>query len=124
MVSNASFNNNSTKFRYYNHTDALNDWIKKVKSKKVLKKRQTKGQDLRIMAVLTTAIVRAEQDLKKKQAERAQKWSQIRLRLSKPVNSDDESEHKKEIDNLWNCELNGLNSFINNLNQIKSPVVR
>lgn len=124
MVSNASFNHSSTKFRYYNHTDALNDWIKKVKSKKVLKKRQTKGQDLRIMAVLTTAIVRAEQDLKKKQAERAQKWSQIRLRLSKPVNSDDESEHKKEIDNLWNCELNGLNSFINNLNQIKSPVVR
>uniref|UniRef100_U5EP97 Uncharacterized protein n=1 Tax=Corethrella appendiculata TaxID=1370023 RepID=U5EP97_9DIPT len=131
MVATRNRNDISSKFRNYNKTQDLNDWIKNVKNKKIVKKKQTRGQDLRVLAILTRALVQAEDDLRKKQEERAMKWAQIRMRLNEPITnnhlSEDDTEVEKEkekITNLWNCELNGIDNLINDLNQIKSQVVR
>lgn len=132
----------SSKFRNYNKNEVLTDWIKNVKTKKIIKKRESRGQDLRTLAILTAAIVRSEEDLRKKREERAQKWAQIRLRLNENINNfnnsenknfsnyncakfdEEEQKQKEEASALWHSELNGLDNFINNLNSIKTTVVR
>lgn len=133
MVS--SKNRDWSKFRNYNNkTDALTDWIKKVKSKKVVKKRMSRGTDLRSLAILTRTLISAEETLRRKHQERADKWAQIRHRLNESNNDhfsstkldEDDEKQKNEIESIWkNCDqLNGLDSFINNLSSIKSSVVR
>uniref|UniRef100_A0A336KGX5 CSON010233 protein n=1 Tax=Culicoides sonorensis TaxID=179676 RepID=A0A336KGX5_CULSO len=130
MVS--SRNNAPSRFaNYSNKTEELNDWIRKVRSKKIVKKRASHGQDLRVLAVLSQALRTAEQDLRKKQEERAQKWAQIKMHLNNTNNSNNESNHcnlsdeeeaeqKRQIDNLWSSEFNGLNTFMKNLHQVRA----
>lgn len=113
---------------YSNKTEELNEWIRKVRSKKIVKKRSSHGQDLRVLVMLSQALRSAENDLRKKQEERAQKWAQIKIHLNENTisNSDncgslsDEEEQKRRIDNLWSSELNGLNTFMKNLHQVKA----
>ena len=114
----------SSKFRSYNRNQDLNDWIKNIKTKKIVKKKETRGTDLRVLAVLSQALRCAEDELKRKQEERALKWAQIRMRLNEPAPQYSEDEDQTEKQNLWKCELNGINSFINDLNQIKTTLVR
>jgi hypothetical protein len=129
----------SSKFRNYNKNEALADWIKNVKTKKIIKKRQSRGTDLRSLAILNIALCRAESELRRKREERVQKWAQIKLRLNENnyknsedsidnYNSakidEDEENRKKEAKALWHSDLNGLDNFINNLNSIKTVVVR
>lgn len=116
---------------YSNKTEELNEWIRKVRSKKIIKKRASHGQDLRVLVMLSQALRTAEQDLRKKQEERAQKWAQIKMHLndsntknchdSNNYSNSDNEEEKREIDNLWSSsELNGLNTFMKNLHQVKA----
>lgn len=132
----------SSKFRAYNKNEVLTDWIRNVRSKKIMKKKESRGQDLRTLAILTAAIVRSEEELKKKREERAQKWAQIRNRLNENINNytisesnqnhnfnsakldEEEQKQKEEAKALWHSELNGLDNFINNLNSIKTTVIR
>ena len=114
----------SSKFRSYNRNQDLNDWIKNIKTKKIVKKKETRGTDLRVLAVLSQALRCAEDELKRKQEERALKWAQIRMRLNEPAPQYSEDEDQTEKQKLWKCELNGINSFINDLNQIKTTLVR
>lgn len=113
---------------YSNKTEELNEWIRKVRSKKIVKKRASHGQDLRVLVMLSQALRSAEHDLRKKQEERAQKWAQIKIHLNDSSNScqdsnsnvSDEEEQKRQIDNLWSSEFNGLNTFMKNLHQVKT----
>lgn len=119
----------SSKFHNYNKsTDTLNDWINTVRCKKIVMKRKRRNQDLRVAAILSHAIICAENDLKKKQNERVLKWAQLKMRFEEPeikqITEEEEMEQRQQIDNLWSCELNGLNSFMNNLSQVKTAVVR
>lgn len=139
MVSSKYHENMTSKFQNYtNKTDALNDWIKDVKNKKIVKKKQSRG-DLRMLAILSNTLWVAEEELRKKQNERNMKWTQIKMRLNANSNSstsnssscnlsykinEEEEKQKNEINALWTSELNGLDNFINNLSKIKSVVVR
>lgn len=114
---------------YKNNQITLCDWIGKVRVKKREIRRRKSPTDLRIAAMLTTALQRAEAEMRRKQQERAMKWAELNLQIRQipiPKNIDDEEEiqRKKEIDELWHTELNGLDNFINSLNQIKTNVVR
>lgn len=112
---------------YSNKTEELNEWIRRVRSKKIVKKRASHGQDLRVLVMLSQALRSAENDLRKKQEERAQKWAQIKMHLNSSNNSSDscnslsdEEEQKRQVDSLWSSELNGLNTFMKNLHEVKT----
>jgi hypothetical protein len=90
-----------------------------------------KGKNLRVLAILTQALRSAENEIEtlhRKQQERAHKWARIRQRLNEPqvkLDADETVEiDQDKIDELWNTELNGLDTFMNNLSQIKTVVVR
>lgn len=123
--------NRDSKFaNYHNKTEELNEWIRKVRTKKVFKKRVSHGTDLRTMAILTQALHKAEYILRQKQEERAQKWARIKSHLTENnaqqtyyenvrLSQEEVDAHKKQIDDMWSNELNGLNNFMKNLHQIK-----
>lgn len=113
---------------YSNKTEELNEWIRKVRSKKIVKKRASYGQDLRVLVMLSQVLRSAEKDLRKKQEERARKWAQIKIHLEENSNKDsssesrqnsDEEEQKRQIDNLWSSELNGINTFMKTLHETR-----
>jgi hypothetical protein len=122
MVSSCTRNSKSKFSNYCNKTEDLSAWIRKVRSKKVTIKRATRGQDLRVLVVLSQALKKAERDLRQKQEERAQKWARIKSQLSEPksLTDEEEAEQKRQIENLWSSELNGLNDFMKSLHQIKA----
>lgn len=106
---------------------SLFEWIGKVKCKKVEMRRKRRQQDLRVAAILTTALLRAEQEMKMKQQERALKWAQLNLELKRHSalsTIEGEEKHKKEVSDMWNSELSELDEFINSLSQVKTTVVR
>lgn len=106
---------------------SLFDWIGKVKCKKTEMRRKRRNQDLRVAAILTTALVRAEQDLRIKQQERALKWAKLNLEINHQMvlkTTEEEERHKKEVSEMWNSELSELDEFINSLSQVKTTVVR
>lgn len=96
-------------------TSELNDWICRVRVKKLNCKRQ-KRKNLFIEAVLSNALVKAERLLRAKQQERRLRWEKIKPHL--PVNRS----------SLWDtrtCEdLHSLDSFMSQLNSVKVPVQR
>lgn len=103
----------------------LGDWIGKVKGKK--REMRRKNANLRVAAMLTTALRRAEAEMRHKQQERALKWAELNVQIRETAAKESEEEEerrKREIDELWLGELNGLDNFINSFNQIKSSVVR
>lgn len=106
---------------------SLFDWIGKVKCKKTEMRRRRRHQDLRVAAILTTALVRAEQEMRLKQQERALKWAQLNLEISQKSESksaEEEERHRQEVSEMWNSELSELDEFINSLSKIKTSVVR
>jgi len=72
----------------------------------------------------------AETEMRKKQRERAQKWANftadINMHIEQNLYEEEakQEQHRKDIEELWNGELNGLDNFIKNLSQIKTNVVR
>lgn len=127
---------------YTSNQITLCDWIGKVKVKKrQLRRCRRTHNDLRIAAVLTTALQRAEEEMRRKQQDRAVKWAQLNIQIRQSTMAEqqqrqqqmelesaaqqaEEEKKRREIDELWMTELNGLDKFINNMNQIKTTVVR
>lgn len=106
---------------------SLFDWIGKVKCKKTEMRRRRRNQDLRVAAILTTALISAEREMRIKQQERALKWAKLNLEISQqsePKSAEEEEKHKREVSDMWNSELSELDEFINSLSQIKTSIVR
>jgi len=69
-------------------TEELRLWICKVKQKKLMSKRE-RDFDLRKVAILESALLHAEMDLKQKQQERFQRWQTLKKSLVKKRESTD-----------------------------------
>jgi anti-sigma28 factor (negative regulator of flagellin synthesis) len=139
MVSSQKRNQNVSVSTKYFRTEALNEWIRNIKSKKSFKKRQSKGADLRTIAILNLSLLQNQKVLRQKQRERSERWMELKAMIEngsyneKSDSSDscdlerlkaDEEEKKNEIKALWKEELNDIDNFMNNLNSIKTSLVR
>lgn len=133
MVSSQKRSENvSTYFR----TEALNEWIKNIRWKKITKRRQSKGQDLRTIAILSHTLAESQKILRQKQKERSQRWTELKKMLESGSDKSDSSESSdlerlrdeeqknNEIKALWKEEIDDIDNFINNLNSIKTTLVR
>lgn len=112
-----------------NRITSLCDWIGRIKYKKRNFLRNSRyNQNLRVHAVLTQALDCAEKEMRVKQRERALKMQKITAEVNIEKNVYEEQakqeQHRKDIEELWNGELNGLDNFIKSLSQIKTNVVR
>lgn len=112
------------------HTEQLANWISRVRCKKLMCRRNRK-RDLRVEAVLTCALSKAEHELRSKQLSRISKWQQFKRQFLKDMDYSNcgyyTTEHLKEI-NPWQgplCpELSSLDNFMSKLSEIKLPLQR
>ncbi|KAJ0173672.1 hypothetical protein K1T71_010821 [Dendrolimus kikuchii] len=104
-------------------TESLSNWVRQVKNKSINAKTKRK-RDLRIIAILSNSLTRAESELVTKQRERARKWAQMQADLGL-CNKEEEfaKEQREKIDNLWKNDLSGLDSFFKELDNVK-PLVK
>lgn len=104
-------------------TESLSNWVRQVKNKSISAKTKRK-RDLRIIAILSNSLTRAESELVTKQRERARKWAQMQADLGL-CNKEEEfaKEQREKIDNLWKNDLSGLDSFFKELDNVK-PIVK
>lgn len=137
MVSQNRIENVSVSTKYF-RTEALNEWIRNIRTKKSFKRKQSKGQDLRTLAILTHTLVENQKILRKKQKERSERWMELKKMIEngsyndKSDNADsceldqvDKSDQENnEIKALWKDELSEIDNFINNINSIKTSLVR
>lgn len=142
MVSSQKRNENenvSVSTKYF-RTEALNEWIKNIKSKKSFKRKQSRGQDLRTLAILSHTLSENQKILRQKQRERSERWMELKKMIDNgsyaeksdtSSNScdlekaqDDEEQKKNEIKALWKEELSDIDNFLNDLNNIKTSLVR
>lgn len=137
MVSSQNRSENVSVSTKYFRTEALNEWIKNIKCKKSFKKKQSKGQDLRTLAILTHTLCENQKVLRQKQKERSERWMELKKMIENGSYNDksDSSESdlerlqadeqkKIEIKALWKEELNDIDDFMNNLNSIKTSLIR
>jgi nanoRNase/pAp phosphatase (c-di-AMP/oligoRNAs hydrolase) len=137
MVSQNRNENVSVTTKYF-RTEALNEWIRNIRSKKSFKRRQSKGQDLRSIAILTHTLVENQKILRQKQKERSERWMELKKMIENGSYNDksDNTENceidqveksdqeNNEIKALWKEELSEIDNFINNINSIKTALVR
>lgn len=117
-------------------TERLVTWIKAVRRRK-LKCRRNDRRDLRIEAMLTCALSKAEDDLRIRQLSTAAKWQELKKQCLKKANytnyelcngKDTENpgsseENPREEEPL--CpELSSLDDFMSKLAEIKAPLQR
>uniref|UniRef100_A0A1I8MSP8 Uncharacterized protein n=1 Tax=Musca domestica TaxID=7370 RepID=A0A1I8MSP8_MUSDO len=125
----------------------LGDWVKNFRLKKIQMKRKLRasGAELRVCAILSTALMSAELELRRKQQERFQKWLEFQSKINKnhelQPRSEPLSQHQQhssnfneevvlvarhesdaqtckqseEITNLWKCELSELDNFMRSI---------
>ncbi|XP_031825467.1 uncharacterized protein LOC116423891 [Nomia melanderi] len=118
------------------HTEQLANWISRVRCKKLMCRRNRK-RDLRVEAVLTCALFKAEHELRSKQLSRISKWQQLKKQLLKEAeysscdfyNGEDmKNQRSCQEDDPWRgplCpELSSLDSFMSKLGEIKVPLQR
>lgn len=100
-------------------TESLSNWVRQVKHKS-LNARTKRNRDLRVIAILSNSLTRAESELVTKQRERARRWAQMQLDLGLR-NKDEEAtlQHKEKIDSLWNTDLSCLDNFFKDLDNFK-----
>lgn len=110
-------------------TSDLKNWIRKVKTKKVVCKRR-RNADLYIDAVLRHALKMAEHELHAKQQLRKQRWQQMRATVTTPAfpsttipRTDDASTDAKEGRSRFNesqCDaICSLDDFLGQLKLVK-----
>ncbi|KAG8227610.1 hypothetical protein J437_LFUL011160 [Ladona fulva] len=108
--------------RIKGQTEELLSWISKLRCKKISFKKQRR-KDLRVEAVLSCAMLKAESDLKLKQRERFVKWQTLKSELH---NCDSENDSESCNESPWdssNCEeINSLNLFMSMLKEFKGPL--
>lgn len=79
---------------YGQNPKTLGDWVKNFRLKKMQMKRKLRsGGDLRVCAILSTALITAELELRRKQQERFQKW----LDFQTKINNNQELQPKNEL---------------------------
>lgn len=103
-------------------TESLSNWVRKVKCKSLNAKTKRK-RDLRIIAILSHSLSRAESELLTKQRERARRWAQMQADLG--LNNKEEEiakEQREKIDNFWKNDLSGLDNFFKELDNVK-PII-
>uniref|UniRef100_A0A1E1W282 Uncharacterized protein n=1 Tax=Pectinophora gossypiella TaxID=13191 RepID=A0A1E1W282_PECGO len=99
--------------------ESLNNWVRQVKNKSSNAKTKRK-RDLRIIAILSNSLLRAENELLMKQRERARKWAQMQADLGLSNREEELARQEKEkIDNIWKNDLSGLDSFFKELDNVK-----
>jgi septal ring factor EnvC (AmiA/AmiB activator) len=133
---NVCVSTNSTKAETHS---ALAEWIKNIRIKKINKKRQSKGQDLRSIAILTNALLEHQKHLRQKQSERLERWLAMKksMEMNEKLREDSENTvdcdmmkleeeeiRQKELKNLFKQEIEEIDNFMNNLNTIKTSLVR
>lgn len=122
--------------QYGQNPRTLGDWVKNFRLKKVQMKRKLRtssGGELRVCAILSTALMTAELELRRKQQERFQKWLDFQAKIKNnelTTRSDQQSHHNnphshnsednrckqsEEIDKLWKCELSDLDNFMRSI---------
>ncbi|EDW78902.1 uncharacterized protein Dwil_GK11395 [Drosophila willistoni] len=128
---------------YYDDCDAtlnpktLTDWVRNFRLKRVQMRRKLRGagSDLRVNAILSTALLQAELELRRKQQERFNRWLDMQTKfvphgkthcgsdaaesISNRMESEPEAAaecERREIESdLWRSELSGLDSFMRSL---------
>ncbi|XP_043650018.1 nuclear transcription factor Y subunit gamma [Drosophila teissieri] len=122
---------------YYDECDAaenpktLTDWVRnfRVKRQKMRRKLRGAGSDLRVNAILSTALLHAEHELRRKQQERFSRWLDIQTRFvphgkthcasdacsAGAVPSAKAAAEAEAESNLWSSELSSLDSFMRSL---------
>lgn len=100
-------------------TESLSNWVRQVKSKSISIKTKRK-RDLRIIAILSNSLTRAESELVTKQRERARRWAQMQADLGLSKKEEELARQQREkIDNIWKNDLSGLDSFFKELDNVK-----
>lgn len=111
------------------HTEQLANWISRVRCKKLTCRRNRK-RDLRVEAVLTCALSKAEHELRSKQLSRISKWQQFKKQFLKDIYYGEDQKNSKSFEesNPWQgplCpELSSLDNFMSKLREIKAPLQR
>jgi hypothetical protein len=114
--------------RFRGQGDGLVDWISKVRVKKNSLARRRK-KNLRVEAILTSALIEAETLLRVKQQQRFQRWQRMKTEVCKAdggkVRNGTASDN---LSNQWDektCEdIDSLNRFMCSVNEVKSPLQR
>lgn len=100
-------------------TESLSKWVRQVKSKSINAKTKRK-RDLRVIAILSHSLIRAESELFTKQRERARKWAQMQADLGLCHKEEEIARLQREkIDSIWKNDLSGLDSFFKELDNVK-----
>ncbi|KAM7358721.1 uncharacterized protein ACRADG_003587 [Cochliomyia hominivorax] len=69
---------------YGKNPKTLGDWVKNFRLKKIqMKRKLSSGGNLRVCAILSTALMTAELELRRKQQERFQKWLDFQTKINK-----------------------------------------
>jgi hypothetical protein len=144
MVASSQANNNASNknsnIQFSSEALNLNDWIKNLKSKKQFKRKISRGQDLRAIAMLQNSLLTNLKMLRQRQRERSEKWSKIKKMLEINNNCDNleskkceektfeslekELNRKEEIQKIFKEDLSDIDDFMNNLDSIKTALVR
>ncbi|KAH8303856.1 hypothetical protein KR018_012336 [Drosophila ironensis] len=115
------------------HPQTLTDWVRnfRLKRQKMRRKLRGAGSDLRVNAILSTALFHAEHELRRKQQERFSRWLEMQTRFvphgrthcgsdvssgTTDARAKVEAQEQREIeDSLWRSELSGLDTFMRSL---------
>lgn len=119
---------------------SLFDWVRDFRMKKLqMKKKVRRGvAELRVCAILATALKSAEKELRRKQEERYNRWSEIHMKLIQNKINDSSStpaiysssiealkkqeeneKRRKDVAELWRNEIESLDEFMSNMSSKK-----
>lgn len=105
----------------HGHTEELVKLISKFRTKKMcLRKRRSR--DLRVEALLTNVLTRAQEELRVKQQQRLRKWLEVRSELG--VCNEKSNSHYEDVWREKDLGLDSLHSFMMQLKEVKTPVHR
>jgi hypothetical protein len=113
-------------------TERLVTWIRRVRRKK-LRWCRNRRRDLRIQAMLTSTLFKAEDELRIKQSSRALKLQKLKKQLLKKANyinyerrdDEDTSQQNNPCKEPELCpELCSLDDFMSKLSEVKVPLQR
>ena len=120
---------------FYRNPRTLCDWVQNFRSKQRMMKRKLRGGDLRVRAILSTALHSAEQELQQKQQERLKSWLQMQAKYEcsteigpskqQAIKIDSANEEqwsmcikdRDEVESLWKNELSDLDQFMKSLSK-------
>lgn len=118
----------------------LTYWVRNFRMKRVQMRRKMRGSGgLRVNAILSTALIHAEHELRRKQQERFSRWLDIQTKFvphgkthcasdanekyevcKAEAEAEAEFERRNIENNLWRSELSGLDNFLSSLSSSSS----